>query len=66
MTCNSCVKNIEGNIGQKTGVRSIKVSLEDEMATLIITPTEVTAEAVRYSPVSSVPPPCMRMLVRKG
>lgn len=47
MTCNSCVKNIEGNIGQKTGVRSIKVSLEDEMATLIITPTEVTAEAVR-------------------
>ncbi|KAK8380400.1 hypothetical protein O3P69_016761 [Scylla paramamosain] len=47
MTCNSCVKNIEGNIGQKTGVRSIRVSLEDEVATLIISPTDVTAEAVR-------------------
>uniref|UniRef100_A0A0P4WHT0 P-type Cu(+) transporter n=1 Tax=Scylla olivacea TaxID=85551 RepID=A0A0P4WHT0_SCYOL len=47
MTCNSCVKNIEGNIGQKIGVRSIRVSLEDEVATLIISPTDVTAEAVR-------------------
>lgn len=47
MTCNSCVRNIEGNIGQKTGVRSIRVSLKDELATLIITPTEVTPEAVR-------------------
>lgn len=51
MTCNSCVKNIEGNIEQKTGVRSIRVSLEDEVATLIISPTDITAEAVRYSPV---------------
>lgn len=25
MTCNSCVRNIEGNIGGKTGVKNIKV-----------------------------------------
>lgn len=48
MTCNSCVRNIEGNMSQKKGVRSIRVSLKDELATLIITPTEITAEAARY------------------
>lgn len=46
MTCNSCVNNIESHIGKEDGVRSIKVSLEDEMATLIIDPTEITPERV--------------------
>ena len=26
MTCNSCVKNIEGTVGEKPGVLSVKVS----------------------------------------
>ncbi|KAL7642673.1 UNVERIFIED_CONTAM: hypothetical protein RMT77_007238 [Armadillidium vulgare] len=30
MTCNSCVKNIEKTIGDKPGVISIKVSLQDK------------------------------------
>ncbi|XP_068235378.1 copper-transporting ATPase 1 isoform X2 [Palaemon carinicauda] len=47
MTCNSCVNNIEGNVGKQEGVRSIKVSLADEMATLIIDPTQISAEMVR-------------------
>ncbi|KAG0723969.1 Copper-transporting ATPase 1 [Chionoecetes opilio] len=47
MTCNSCVRNIEGNLGEKRGVRAIKVSLEDALATLIVTPTDITAEGVR-------------------
>ncbi|XP_066973024.1 LOW QUALITY PROTEIN: copper-transporting ATPase 1 [Macrobrachium rosenbergii] len=47
MTCNSCVNNIEGNVGKQEGVRSIKVSLKDEMATLIIDPSQISAEMVR-------------------
>ncbi|GLV37053.1 ATP7 [Carabus blaptoides fortunei] len=34
MTCNSCVKNIEGMIGGKTGVESITVSLAEKLATI--------------------------------
>jgi len=34
MTCSSCVKNIEDNIGQLKGVVSITVSLPDKMATV--------------------------------
>ena len=30
MTCNSCVRNIENNIKDKPGIKSIKVSLENE------------------------------------
>ena len=47
MTCQSCVKNIEGNISGKTGVKIIKVSLKDEKATLIIDPKETTPQDVR-------------------
>lgn len=32
MTCQSCVRNIEANIGQQTGIQSICVSLEQKMA----------------------------------
>lgn len=32
MTCQSCVRNIEGNIGSKVGVNSIKVDLEKKEA----------------------------------
>lgn len=32
MTCQSCVRNIEGNIGKKLGIASITVSLEQKMA----------------------------------
>lgn len=32
MTCQSCVRNIEGNVGKKAGIESISVSLEKKMA----------------------------------
>lgn len=32
MTCQSCVRNIEGHIGTKPGIEAIKVSLEQNMA----------------------------------
>lgn len=47
MTCNSCVKNIESHMGKQDGVRSIKVSLEDEVAILIIDPSETSPETIR-------------------
>lgn len=32
MTCQSCVRNIEGHIGTESGIESIKVNLEQKMA----------------------------------
>ena len=32
MTCESCVRNIEGNISEKSGVKFIKVSLSQKLA----------------------------------
>ncbi|XP_064636017.1 copper-transporting ATPase 1-like isoform X2 [Lineus longissimus] len=46
MTCQSCVKNIEGNISGKSGVRSIVVSLEKKMATVSYDPFLTTPQAV--------------------
>lgn len=34
MRCQSCVKNIEGNIGSQAGIKSIKVNLGEKMATV--------------------------------
>lgn len=34
MRCQSCVKNIEGNIGSKLGINSCKVNLSEKMATV--------------------------------
>ncbi|XP_055853820.1 copper-transporting ATPase 1 isoform X3 [Episyrphus balteatus] len=46
MTCNSCVRNIEGNIGTRPGIISIKVSLDEKRATVeydstILKPPEI-------------------------
>lgn len=34
MRCQSCVKNIEGNIGARPGIKQIKVNLEEKLATV--------------------------------
>ena len=46
MTCQSCVKNIEGNISTKEGIKNIKVSLEDKQATVEFDGNILTAEQV--------------------
>ncbi|XP_073834697.1 copper-transporting ATPase 1 [Musca autumnalis] len=43
MTCQSCVRNIEGNIGTKEGIKTIKVSLEEKQA-------EVEYDSVKLTP----------------
>lgn len=47
MTCNSCVKNIEGVLGEKDGVQSIKVSLENKEAAIAFDPNKTNPIALR-------------------
>lgn len=46
MTCQSCVKNIEGNIGTKEGIKNVKVSLEDKQAAVEFDANILTADKV--------------------
>ena len=46
MTCQSCVKNIEGNITNLDGVKHIKVSLENKKALVVIDSSQTSADAV--------------------
>ena len=47
MTCQSCVKNIEGNIGKQNGVKDVVVSLETKEATIRYEPLSTSPEALR-------------------
>ena len=50
MVCNSCVQNIESNVGKMAGVSQIKVSLKDKTAVILFDPsltsTPQLAEAI--------------------
>ncbi|XP_073990350.1 copper-transporting ATPase 1 isoform X2 [Rhodnius prolixus] len=46
MTCQSCVRNIEGNISQKDGIVNIKVSLENKMAYVTFKPHILSAQEI--------------------
>ncbi|GFS04776.1 copper-transporting ATPase 1 [Elysia marginata] len=46
MTCQSCVKNIEGNMATKPGILSIQVSLQDKRAVVNFDPTVTSAAVV--------------------
>ncbi|XP_033744011.1 copper-transporting ATPase 1-like isoform X2 [Pecten maximus] len=46
MTCNSCVKNIEGNIAVKPGIVSIKVLLDKEIGLVEFDPGMTSADKV--------------------
>lgn len=47
MTCNSCVQSIEGVISKKTGVKSIRVSLENSNGTIEYDPLLTTPETLK-------------------
>jgi copper chaperone CopZ len=46
MTCNSCVQNIEGVMGDRPGIESIRVSLADEEAVVRYYPAQWTPHAI--------------------
>ncbi|XP_070553751.1 copper-transporting ATPase 2-like isoform X2 [Ptychodera flava] len=47
MTCNSCVKSIEGKISEHPGVESISVSLQEKKATIVYDPKNTKPEDLR-------------------
>ncbi|XP_078602292.1 copper-transporting ATPase 1-like isoform X1 [Branchiostoma floridae x Branchiostoma japonicum] len=47
MTCNSCVQNIQGYVGQQEGVIHIKVSLADNNATIQYDPAKTSPSKLR-------------------
>ena len=46
MTCQSCVKHIEGVVSDLAGVSNVKVSLDDELATVTFDPALTNAQAI--------------------
>ncbi|XP_072170821.1 copper-transporting ATPase 1-like [Diadema setosum] len=47
MTCNSCVKSIEGNLSDNPDIKSVKVSLADENAVVTFDPVHITPQQLR-------------------
>lgn len=47
MTCNSCVRSIEDNVGSKPGVNKISVSLSDEIASIWYNPSITSSEKLK-------------------
>ncbi|NXD24341.1 ATP7B ATPase, partial [Spelaeornis formosus] len=55
MHCKSCIRNIEGNISDLPGVKSIKVSMEHKCAVLQYSPDLITLSAVQQAIESLTP-----------
>ncbi|XP_067145770.1 copper-transporting ATPase 2 [Apteryx mantelli] len=55
MRCNSCVRNIEGNIAALPGIQSIKVSLEHKHAVVQYSPNLITLSSLQQA-IESLPP----------
>lgn len=47
MTCHSCVKSIEDNISKNPGVKSIKVSLAEQNASIVYYPNRVNPSSLK-------------------
>uniref|UniRef100_A0A8C4LC10 Copper-transporting ATPase 1 n=1 Tax=Equus asinus TaxID=9793 RepID=A0A8C4LC10_EQUAS len=47
MTCHSCTSTIEGKIGKLQGVQRIKVSLDNQEATIVYQPHRITVEEIK-------------------
>ncbi|XP_012519541.1 PREDICTED: copper-transporting ATPase 1 isoform X2 [Propithecus coquereli] len=47
MTCHSCTSSIEGKIGKLQGVQRIKVSLDNQEATIVYQPHLITVEEIK-------------------
>ncbi|XP_010948896.2 copper-transporting ATPase 1 [Camelus bactrianus] len=47
MTCHSCTSTIEGKVGKLQGVQRIKVSLDNQEATIVYQPHLITVEKIK-------------------
>ncbi|XP_054244111.1 copper-transporting ATPase 2 isoform X1 [Indicator indicator] len=65
MHCKSCVRNIEGNISDLPGIRSIKVSLEQKCAVVQYSPNLITVSALQQA-IESLPPGNFKVCLPNG
>ncbi|NXO17262.1 ATP7B ATPase, partial [Oriolus oriolus] len=65
MHCKSCVRNIEGNISDLPGVKSIKVSLEHKCAVVQYSPDLITLSALQQA-IESLPPGNFKVSLLNG
>uniref|UniRef100_A0A8B9F057 Copper-transporting ATPase 2 n=1 Tax=Amazona collaria TaxID=241587 RepID=A0A8B9F057_9PSIT len=65
MHCNSCVRNIEGNISDLPGIQSIKVSLEHKCAVVQYSPNLITLSALQQA-IESLPPGNFKVFLLNG
>ncbi|NWU04533.1 ATP7B ATPase, partial [Urocynchramus pylzowi] len=65
MHCKSCVRNIEGNISDLPGMKSIKVSLEHKCAVLQYSPDLITLSALQQA-IESLPPGNFKVSLLSG
>uniref|UniRef100_A0A8C3MIC5 Copper-transporting ATPase 2 n=1 Tax=Geospiza parvula TaxID=87175 RepID=A0A8C3MIC5_GEOPR len=65
MHCKSCVRNIEGNISDLPGIKSIKVSLEHKCAVVQYSPDLITLSAFQQA-IESLPPGNFKVSLLSG
>ncbi|NXB16833.1 ATP7B ATPase, partial [Rhagologus leucostigma] len=65
MHCKSCVRNIEGNISDLHGIKSIKVSLEHKCAVVQYSPDLITLSALQQA-IESLPPGNFKVSLLNG
>ncbi|NXS07104.1 ATP7B ATPase, partial [Neodrepanis coruscans] len=65
MNCKSCVRNIEGNIADLPGIKSIKVSLEHKHAVVQYSPNLITLSALQQA-IESLPPGNFKVCLLNG
>ncbi|KAL9867609.1 copper-transporting ATPase 2 isoform 4-T6 [Geothlypis trichas] len=65
MHCKSCVRNIEGNISDLPGIKSIKVSLEHKCAVVQYSPDLITLSAFQHA-IESLPPGNFKVSLLSG
>ncbi|NXL71002.1 ATP7B ATPase, partial [Leptocoma aspasia] len=65
MHCKSCVRNIEGNISDLPGLKSIKVSLEHKCAVVQYSPDLTTLSALQQA-IESLPPGNFKVSLLSG
>ncbi|NXQ40675.1 ATP7B ATPase, partial [Catharus fuscescens] len=65
MHCKSCVRNIEGNMSDLPGVKSIKVSLEHKCAVVEYSPDLITLSALQQA-IEALPPGNFKVSLLNG
>ncbi|USK67291.1 copper chaperone CopZ [Peribacillus frigoritolerans] len=47
MSCGHCINSIEGNVGELSGVTTVKVNLDSETVSVVFNPNEVSIDKIK-------------------